>query len=968
VAVVVSSLAAATPVSASQPRASCPWVGSSASPLERANQVVARMTLDEKIIMVHGNGNGSPYAGRVPAISRLCVPSIALNDGPNGVAGGLSQVTQLPAPVAAAATWDTGLVRRYGEVEGAEQKTKGASVALAPMVNIVRDPRFGRAFETYSEDPYLASRLGVADIQGIQSQGVMAQVKHLAAYNQETNRNGPSDNAVVDERTLQEVYLPAFDAAIHQGGAASVMCSYNYLNGMRACEDPYLLKQVLRDQWGFDGFLTSDWGAVASTENAARNGLDQQMPDGDAAGLKAAVQAGRVPLARLDDMVRHILTQMFRFGLFESPIVGDPNAPAATAAHATVARQVAEQSAVLLKNSDGVLPLDPANQHSIAVIGQPARDRILTTDGLGNPVATPGGVITPYDAIKARAGSGTTVTYTPGGGIGGDLPTVPTSVLTPDTGTGSGLTARYYKGTDPTGSTVLRRVEGTPDVDWQGRSPGTGVPATSWSASWTGTITPPASGRYRFTLDSDDGSRLFVGGSKIIENWHDQGGGAVSGTVDLTAGESVPITVEYYQAGGDSHLHLGWQPPGASPDPAAVAAARAADVAVVFVASTSGEGSDLGDIDLPGIQNDLVSEITAVNPHTVVVVQSGSAVTMPWLDSAAAVLEDWFPGQAIGPALAGLLFGDVNPSGKLPVTFPVSLADVPAHTAAQWPGQNNAVQYSEGIDVGYRWYDRHNVDPMFPFGFGLSYTSFRYANLAVGPPDGDGNVAVSFDVTNTGSRAGAEVAQVYVGQPAATGESPKNLRGFGKVTLSPGQTRRVTVTLDARSFQSWTGSWTTTAGSYQILVGASSRDVRLTGAVTLGGSGLTPLPRTGWTVTASPSSTTDVPARMIDGDTGTRWSSGTAMANGNTVTVDLGAARRFSRVVMDSADSANDYARGYQLAVSANGTTWTTVGSGSGTGAVVTADFPVRTARYLRITQTGSATWWWSIAELNLFG
>jgi beta-glucosidase len=304
----------------------------------------------------------------------------------------------------------------------------------------------------------------------------------------------------------------------------------------------------------------------------------------------------------------------------------------------------------------------------------------------------------------------------------------------------------------------------------------------------------------------------------------------------------------------------------------------------------------------------------------------------------------------------------------LPVTFPVSLADVPAHTAAQWPGQNDAVRYSEGIDVGYRWYDRHDIDPLFPFGFGLSYTTFGYGNLNVGSPDGDGNVAVSFDVTNTGSRAGAEAAQVYVGQPAATGESPKNLRGFAKVTLSPGQTQRVTVTLDARSFQSWTGSWTTTPGRYQILVGASSRDVRLTGAVTLGGSGLTPLPRTGWKVTASPSSTTDVPARMIDGDTGTRWSSGTPMANGNTVTVDLGAARRFSRIVMDSADSANDYARGYRIAVSANGTTWTTVGSGTGSGAVVTADFPAQNARYLRITQTGSATWWWSIAELNLFG
>ncbi len=829
-AVVASILTVATPGAASQPRATCPWVGSSAPPLDRANQVLAQMTLDEKILLTHGTGNGAPFAGEIPAIARLCVPSILLHDGPNGVAGGLTQVTQLPAPVAAAATWDSGLVRSYGQVEGAEQKAKGVSVALAPMVNIVRDPRFGRAFETYSEDPYLAGRLGVANIQGIQGEGVLAQVKHLAAYNQETNRNGPSDNAVVDERTLQEVYLPAFDAAIHQAGAASVMCSYNYLNGARACEDPYLLTQVLRSQWGFDGFVTSDWGAVASTENAARNGLDQQMPDGDAAGLKAAVQAGRVPMARLDDMVRHTLTPMFRFGLFEQPRTGDPDAVAATPAHAAVARQVAEQSAVLLKNSGGVLPLDPGRQRSIAVIGRPARDGMLTTDGLGNPVATPSGVISPYDAIRTRAGSDVTVTYTPGPGPDGDLPAVPASALRPDSGTGSGLTGRYYKGTNPTGTPVLSRVDSTPGTDWHGRSPGAGVPATNWSARWTGTITPPTTGRYRFTLDSDDGSRLYVGGNRIIDNWRDQSGGAVTGTVDLTAGRSVPITVEYYQAGGDSHLHLGWLPPGTSPDPAAVAAARAADVAVVFVASTSGEGSDLRDIDLPGVQNDLVSAVTAVNPNTVVVVQSGSAVTMPWLDSAAAVLEDWFPGQAIGPALAGLLFGDVNPSGRLPVTFPRSLADVPAHTPDQWPGRNGAVRYSEGLDVGYRWYDAQDIEPMFPFGYGLSYTTFAFDRIAVTVGRPSGGVTVTARVRNTGSRAGAEVAQLYLGFPDGAGEPLRQLKGFSKVTLAPGQAKTVTFTLDARALSTWDPdrhSWTRVPGTYQIDVGASSRDLSL---------------------------------------------------------------------------------------------------------------------------------------------
>jgi beta-glucosidase len=747
--VVAAGLTAVAPPVSAAPRADCPWVGSAAPPLARADAVLARMTLDEKITMTHGNGRGSPYAGEIPAIPRLCVPSILLHDGPNGVAGGLSGVTQLPAPVAAAATFDTGLVESYGRVEGAEQKAKGVSVALAPMVNIVRDPRFGRAFETYSEDPYLSARMGVANIDGIQGEGVMAQVKHFAAYNQETNRNGPDDDAIVDERTLHEVYLPAFDAAIHEAGAASVMCSYNYLNGARACEDPYLLTEVLRDQWGFDGFVTSDWGAVADTANAARNGLDQEMPDSDPGALKAAVQAGRVPMSRLDDMVRHTLTPMFRFGLFEHPRTRTPDANAATPAHAAVARQVAEQSAVLLKNSGGVLPLDPARQRRIAVIGRTAHDNLLTTDGLGNPVSTPPGVVSPLDAIRQRAGDAE-VTYTP---ADGGVAAVPASAL------GAGLTGRFYAGTNPSGTPVVSRVDRQLDVDWQGRPPATGVPATGWSAAWTGTLTPPTTGRYRFSLDSDDGSRLYVNGGRVIDNWRDQSGGSVTGTVELTAGRPVPIRVEYYQAGGDSHLRLGWQPPGAVPDPAAVKAARDADAAVVFVASTSGEGGDLGDITLPGSQNDLVSSITAVNPNTVVVVQSGSAVTMPWLDSAAAVLEDWFPGQAIGPALAAVLFGDVNPSGRLPVTFPRAQADLPTSSPDRFPGRNGRVDYGEGLAVGHRWYDQEGTEPMFPLGYGLSYTTFGYDRLRVTPgPDG-GGATVTAPVPNTGTRTGAEVAQ-----------------------------------------------------------------------------------------------------------------------------------------------------------------------------------------------------------------
>ncbi|MEV0406187.1 glycoside hydrolase family 3 C-terminal domain-containing protein [Actinoallomurus sp. NPDC050550] len=338
-------------------------------------------------------------------------------------------------------------------------------------------------------------------------------------------------------------------------------------------------------------------------------------------------------------------------------------------------------------------------------------------------------------------------------------------------------------------------------------------------------------------MTSDDGSRLYVNGQRVIDNWADLPPTTKTGTVSLTAGQPVDIEVDYFQDGGGSQVSLGWQIPNQNLHDEAVATARAAQVAVVFVSNGEGEGADLNNMDLAGDQNKLVTDVAAANPNTVVVVNSGSAVTMPWANAVKGIIENWYPGQTDGTAIAALLYGDVNFSGKLPVTFPQSLADVPASTAAQWPGQNGTVQYSEGLNVGYRWYDAKSKTPMFPFGHGLSYTTFDYKNLAVGTPDSSGNVAVGFDVTNTGSRAGAEVAQVYVGQPSSTGEPPKNLRGFSRVALDAGQTKHVTVTLDARSFQYWNGSgWTTATGTHQILVGASSRDIRLTGQVTVASS------------------------------------------------------------------------------------------------------------------------------------
>ncbi|WP_333770161.1 glycoside hydrolase family 3 C-terminal domain-containing protein [Streptomyces sp. IBSBF 2435] len=662
----------------------CPWVGSTAPVATRVAQLLAQMTQAQKIQMLHGNGATQPYIGDMSAIPSLCIPAMGFHDGPSGVGDGFGGVTQLPSAVSSAATWDTALQKSYGTVAGAEFAGKGADVALGPTMNIVRDPRWGRAFETYSEDPFLAGQMATASIQGLQSQGVMAEAKHVAVYNQETNRNGPQDNAIIDQRTLQEIYLPAFQAAVGKGASASVMCAYSTVNGVYACQNANLLNNALYQQAGFGGFVTSDWGGAHSTVDSANNGMTIEMPGGYfyADFLAQALANGTVSQATLNTMVSRVLTQMFAFGLFEKHKTGDRNSVVTTPAHQATARQVAEQGSVLLKNT-GVLPLSTATTHSIAVIGPDGGAGVRSVGG-GSATATSSGTVSPLTALQNRMGSDSAVTY-------------------------------------------------------------------------------------------NDGT-------------------------DINA---------------------------------AVTAARNANVAVVAVGYGENEGTDLTGIDLPDTQNQLITQVAAANPNTIVVLNTGSAVTMPWLGQVKGVIEEWYAGQEVGNSLAALLFGDVNPSGKLPVTFPASLNDVPAHTTAQWPGNGN-VQYSEGLKVGYRWYDAQNITPLFPFGFGLSYTTFGFSGLQVGALDGSGNATVSATVTNTGTRAGAEIAQLYVGDPASTGEPAKQLKGFQRVDLQPGASAKVSFTVTAHDLAYWntaTSKWTTAAGGYQILVGDSSRNLPLAGTL-----------------------------------------------------------------------------------------------------------------------------------------
>ncbi|MDT4989202.1 MAG: beta-glucosidase [Micromonosporaceae bacterium] len=659
-----------------------------ATPEERAAALVAQMTLDEKISQVHTTGNGAGGVPRlVPGIPRLGIPDLGITNGPAGVGTGSvptqPNATALPAPVALAATFDPELARQYGVVQGRETANVGHNLLEAPDVNIVRVPQAGRAFENYGEDPYLAGQVAVANIGGVQSQGVMAEVKHYAANDQETNRR--TINEVIDDRTLHEIHLPAFEDAVTRANVATVMCAYNAVNGEFMCENKHLLTDVLRGQWGFRGFVQSDASATHTAVGAAEAGQDLELRDNGPYDeeLRQAVVDGRVSTQALDAMIVRRLATEIRFGLFDHP---PTTSPIDAAAGGTVARTVAEQGTVLLKNADGALPLAAAALHSVAVVGPFAQT--VHPGGGGSSRVRPLYTVSPVEGIQRRVGPGVSVTSSDG-------------------------------------------------------------------------------------ADTAQAAQL----------------------------------------------------------------AAAADVAVVIVGDVEREGADRPNMSLTGNQNQLVAAVAAANPHTVVVVDSGAPVLMPWVDSVPAVVEAWYPGEEDGNALASVLFGDVNPAGKLPVTFPRTEDQTPISAPERWPGVAGVAQYSEGLQVGYRWYDAQGQDPLFPFGFGLSYTNFSFSHLTVSPvllPGG--HVTVGVDVTNTGTRAGAEVVQLYVADPAAAGEPPHQLKSFDKVDLAPGQTEHVTFQLDERAFSVWDSAaqqWTTVDGRYQLAVGNSSRNLPLTGTVTV---------------------------------------------------------------------------------------------------------------------------------------
>jgi beta-glucosidase len=685
--------------------ASRPWMNRSLSAKERANLLIHAMTLDEKILMIHGaarkkgappepNAEPTPkgYVGYVPPIRRLGIPALRLADGRAGVGNDARNVTLLPAPIAAASSWNPELINEFGKVLGEEQWKKGTNVALGPSIDVLRVPEWGRSFESYGEDPCLNARMAVAEIHGIQSQGPIADANMYLTMNQESDRF--KEDSVVDERTMHEIYLPPFAAAVEEGHVGTFMCAYVKTNGVYSCESADLLTDILRKQLHFGGWVMSDWGATHSTVDAAKNGLDQQMPDDEfyGAALKKAVEDGQVSMDLIDEHVRHILVPMFQHGLFEKPQTASWDVDVRSPEHAAFSRRVAEEGTVLLKNEGALLPLE-TNQ-SIAVIGEAGGNK-PKAEGGGSSAVIPPYIVSPLDGIRKRMGAGAQVAYA----AGSDL-----------------------------------------------------------------------------------------------------------GEVAKTAG--------------------------------------AVRTAIVFVHTNETEGADRPNLELPDNQDKMIEAAAGANPRTIVVLDTGGAVLMPWINQVAGVIEAWYPGQEDGNAIAAVLFGDVNPGAKLPLTIPRTATEVPTAQPDQWPGVGGRSLYTEKLNVGYRWYDATNTQPLFPFGFGLSYTTFKVSHLVVTPAKASTsalphtNVEVKVDVTNTGHRKGAEVVEVYVGDPPENGEPPHQLRAFEKVKLAPGATKTVSLPLDRHTFAIYNTDahqWKLRAGTYQILAGTSSRDLPLSGSISISG-------------------------------------------------------------------------------------------------------------------------------------
>ncbi len=806
------------------------------------------------------------------------LPSVRMTDGPNGARGeffGTSKATCFPCGAAQAATWDPDLVRRIGEAVAEEAITKRAGVLLAPTVNLQRSPLGGRNFECYSEDPFLSAVMATAYIEGVQSKGVAACVKHFVCNEYETRRYSAS--SVVDERTLREIYLPPFEAAVKTAGVRSVMAAYNRLNGVFCSEHRKLLTNILREEWGFDGVVISDWGAVHNGIAATKAGLDIEMP-GPARymgpHLESAVSSGALD----ENFVRRAASRVWRLvkdieaagAPTASP--GDPEESEDNPSRRKLAREAAAKSLVLLKN-DGILPLDPKRPIRLAVIGSFAEEPAL--QGGGSSQVRPHSFTSPLRAIESFLPGPSEIRYAKAWKPRRQLPAVDSSFFEPLDDEGSRFVLEYFDTAEPGELPVRKENSRHVSVVWAGLPEGFS-PEKPFSARWRGTLVPARTGDYLIEVAAGGRSRIFLDGRLVVDNWTSpRPGGSILGAASkpkraqvlLEAGRPYSFTVEFGRDPSFDEivpmqtpvtlLHVGLEE--ASPHPGlgeAVDAAAWADVALVFCgtgAEWESEGFDRDSMSLPDDQDELVEAVAAANERTVVVLNCGSAVAMPWIDRVPAVILALFPGQEFGNALADVVFGAAPAGGKLPFTIPHRLEDSSAYPDL-FP-EAGSVFYTDRILVGYRCFDKRKIDPLFAFGHGLSYGEIELVRWQVTPVDekraldGEENRSVEAEETgvprtyfgppvavveaeleNRGRMRGSEVLQVYVRDPDAAVMRPeKELKGFARVELDPGQSATVKIALDRRAFEYFdtaSSKFIAPSKEYEVLLGFSSRDIR----------------------------------------------------------------------------------------------------------------------------------------------
>lgn len=791
-----------------------------ASMQQRADALVQKLTLEQKLDLIGGQDN--MFIRAEPSIA---LPKLKMSDGPMGVRT-WGPSTAYAGGIGLAASWDTDLANRVGVMLGQDARARGVNFLLGPGVNIYRAPMNGRNFEYFGEDPFLAGQMAAQYIQGVQSQGVSATVKHFDANNSEYDRHNV--NSIVEERTLREIYLPAFETAVKQGQVGAVMDSYNLVNGEHSTQNSFLNNQVLKKEWGFPGVLMSDWDATYDGVAAANGGLDLEMPSGKFMNQKTllpAVKSGKVPISVIDDKVRRMVLTAMRFGWMDRDQL-DLTVPLLNQEGDAVALRSAQESAVLLKNDGHLLPLDKQSIHTIAVIGPDAYPAVPGAGGSSDvtafaPVSFLGGLSNALaPGIKVYWNSG--------------IPT-PQSIFA-DTRwcvdaacKQRGLSRTdYVEATNQRiGINVDRQINNASGRQW---GPKAKIPLR---LEWDAFIVPQQSGVYRFFAAGigEDRYRLLINGKQLLEETKHEGQAAQSALVTLTAGKPAQVHFIYWPMQDRVSAGLGAVAEGSMIQPDAIRLAKMADVVVLCVGfdpHTESEGFDRT-YQLPGGQDTLIQAITAVNPRTIVTLTAGGSVdTHAWIAHTPAMLHTWYAGQEAGTALEQILFGEIDPSGKLPMSFEKRIEDNPTYKNYYPLTGTHDVKYAEGLNVGYRYYDKSQVKPLFPFGFGLSYTTFAFHNLTVVPDSAaaDSPVTVGFDIENTGSRSGAEIGEVYVGDPSAKVERPvKELKGFTRLSLNPGETKHATITLNRRSFAYWdttTHGWKVDPGKFVIFVGDSS--------------------------------------------------------------------------------------------------------------------------------------------------